>query len=91
MKLTVQGFIILDYASRFPEGRAYLADLRSKGKIDYAYHVTEGLENCVNALEEVFAGKNYGKAYVPSLLQYTGCELMSRVVKIGQDERGAKL
>ena len=65
MKLTVQGFIILDYASRFPEGRAYLADLRSKGKIEYAYHVTEGLENCVNALEEVFAGKNYGKAYVP--------------------------
>ena len=44
-----------------------MADLRSKGKIDYAYHVTEGLENCVKALEEVFAGKNYGKAYVPSL------------------------
>jgi NADPH-dependent curcumin reductase CurA len=62
MKLTVQGFIILDYASRFAEGRAYLADLRSKGKIDYAYSVTEGLENCVKALEEVFEGKNYGKA-----------------------------
>jgi NADPH-dependent curcumin reductase CurA len=62
MKLTVQGFIILDYASRFAEGRAYLADLRSKGKIDYAYSITEGLENCVKALEEVFEGKNYGKA-----------------------------
>jgi NADPH-dependent curcumin reductase CurA len=62
MKLTVQGFIILDYASRVPEGRAYLADLRGKGKVDYAYHVTEGLENCVQALQEVFAGKNYGKA-----------------------------
>ena len=62
MKLTVQGFIILDYASRFAEGRAYLADLRSKGKIDYAYAITDGLENCVQALEEVFGGKNYGKA-----------------------------
>jgi NADPH-dependent curcumin reductase CurA len=54
MKLTVQGFIILDYASRFAEGRAYLADLRSKGKIDYAYSIKDGLENCVKALEEVF-------------------------------------
>lgn len=62
MKLTIQGFIILDYANRFAEGRAYLADLRSKGKIDYAYSITDGIENCVKALEEVFAGKNYGKA-----------------------------
>jgi len=62
MKLTIQGFIILDYASRFPEGRAYLADLRAKGTIDYAYSITDGLENCVKALQEVFAGKNYGKA-----------------------------
>jgi NADPH-dependent curcumin reductase CurA len=62
MKLTVQGFIILDYATRFAEGRAYLADLRAKGKVDYAYHITEGLENCVGALEEVFRGGNYGKA-----------------------------
>jgi len=62
MKLTLQGFIILDYAPRFAEGRAYLADLRSKGKIDYAYSVTEGLENCAKALDDVFKGKNYGKA-----------------------------
>lgn len=62
MKLRVQGFIVLDYASRFPEARAYLADLRSRGKVEYAYHVTEGLDNCVKALEEVFEGKNYGKA-----------------------------
>lgn len=62
MKLRVQGFIVLDYADRFAEGRAYLADLRARGKVDYAYTVTDGLENCVKALEEVFDGKNYGKA-----------------------------
>jgi NADPH-dependent curcumin reductase CurA len=62
MKLRVQGFIILDYADRFPEGRAYLANLRESGKVNYAYTITEGLENCVKALEDVFEGKNYGKA-----------------------------
>ena len=67
MKAKIEGFIALDYAKRFPEARAYLADLQSKGKINDEYMVLEpkegrnGLERFTEALESMFAGKNYGK------------------------------
>jgi NADPH-dependent curcumin reductase CurA len=67
MKSEIKGFIAFDYASRYNEARAYLADLKSKGKIEYEYHVLEprkgesGLGRCVEALEGVFEGRNIGK------------------------------
>lgn len=68
MKLRVEGFIALDYASRYPEGRVYLADLVSKGLMKYDYTVLgpkqgdkDGLGRCTEGLELMFAGKNYGK------------------------------
>ena len=67
MKAKIEGFIVLDYARRYPEARAYLADLRNKGKIMYEYTVLgpedgkSGLERCVEGLEAVLAGRNFGK------------------------------
>lgn len=64
----MQGFIVFEYATRYPEARAYLSDLKARGKIVYDYHVVEpsqgeknGLKKCVPALEDVFAGRNFGK------------------------------
>jgi NADPH-dependent curcumin reductase CurA len=67
MKSEIKGFIAFEYASRYPEAQAYLADLNSKGKISYEYHILEpnagenGLGRCVEALEGMFDGKNMGK------------------------------
>lgn len=73
MKARIEGFIALDYAPRYPEARAYLADLKSKGKLQYEYTVLEpkagesGLGRCVEALGVLFDGKNYGKTCVGSI------------------------
>ena len=68
MKAKMQGFIVFEYASRYAEGRAYLSDLKARGKITYDYHVVgpegndkNGLGKCVPALEDVFEGRNFGK------------------------------
>ncbi|GMK56318.1 hypothetical protein CspeluHIS016_0301580 [Cutaneotrichosporon spelunceum] len=76
MKARMEGFIAFDYEKRYPEGRAYLADLAKKGQIKYAYYVTGGgLDGCVKALQDMFDGKNYGKT----------------VVSFKEGERGTKL
>lgn len=67
MKAKIEGFIALDYAARYDEARAYLADLQSKGSVNYEYTVLEakqggkGLDRCTEALELLFSGKNFGK------------------------------
>jgi len=67
MRGRMEGFIAFDYAKRYPEARAYLADMKRKGKINYEYTVLEpkvggrGLERCTEALEVLYSGKNYGK------------------------------
>ena len=67
-KARMEGFIVFEYASRYPEARAWLADQVSKGKIKYDYHIVrpgegdkDGLDGCVPALRGIFEGKNYGK------------------------------
>ncbi|CAD6567996.1 MAG: hypothetical protein TREMPRED_004202 [Tremellales sp. Tagirdzhanova-0007] len=81
MKAKIEGFIVLDYARRYPEARAYLADLRNKGKIMYEYTVLgpedgkSGLERCVEGLEAVLAGRNFGKT----------------LIKVSEEERESKL
>ena len=67
----MEGFIVFEYASRYPEARAWLADQVSKGNIKYDYHVVrpdqgkeDGLDGCVPALQGIFEGMNFGKWYV---------------------------
>ncbi|KAK4689670.1 hypothetical protein P7C73_g434, partial [Tremellales sp. Uapishka_1] len=64
MKAKMQGYIVFDHAARFAEAEAYLAQLKEKGQLKYDYHLLNGVAKCPEALQEVFAGKNYGKCLV---------------------------
>lgn len=57
----VEGFIVLDYAPRFPEAIAALGGWLAEGKIQSAIDVQEGLENAPATLRRLFEGKNLGK------------------------------
>jgi hypothetical protein len=63
-RLRVQGFIVMDYARRYPEAMKALADWLAEGKLKYALDVMEGLEQAPNALRRLFTGANTGKELV---------------------------
>jgi NADPH-dependent curcumin reductase CurA len=60
----MEGFIILDYVERFPEGQAEMAGWLAAGKIKSAEHMVDGLENAPAALNLLFTGGNTGKVMV---------------------------
>lgn len=58
----MQGFIVMDYASRYLEARQTLNGWKQEGKLKLMkFHVEEGLEECPEHLKKVFAGANTGK------------------------------
>jgi NADPH-dependent curcumin reductase CurA len=60
----MEGFIILDYLDRFPEGQAEMAGWVAEGKVKFAVHIVEGLEQAPAALNLLFTGGNRGKVIV---------------------------
>ena len=60
----MEGFLILDYLARMPEGQAEIGGWLSEGKIKSAEHVVEGLERAPEALNLLFTGGNIGKVVV---------------------------
>ena len=60
----MRGFIVTDYAARFPEGAMQLAQWLSEGKLKYAETVVEGFENTPRAFIGLFSGENLGKQIV---------------------------
>ena len=60
----MKGFIITDYAPRFPEGIMQLAQWLAAGKLKYAETVVEGFENTPRAFIGLFSGENLGKQIV---------------------------
>jgi NADPH:quinone reductase len=62
--LTIQGFLIADFAPRFPEGIAKLRSWLAEGKLVYAETVVEGFEKLPEAFLGLFAGMNEGKMLV---------------------------
>ena len=60
----MQGFIISNYASRFPEALAKLSQWFTEGKIQYTETVVEGFHNIPSAFIDLFKGKNEGKMIV---------------------------
>jgi hypothetical protein len=60
----MEGFIILDYLSRFPEGQAEVAGWLADGKLKFATHIVDGLERAPEALNLLFTGGNTGKVIV---------------------------
>lgn len=61
---SVEGFIVLDYASRFSEAQIALAGLVASGEIKHREHVVRGLERAPEALNHLFDGVNHGKTLV---------------------------
>lgn len=63
-RLTVKGFIVLDYQKRFPEAQEALTDWVSKGSLQWKDHVVDGLDNALDGLSLLFSGRNDGKLMV---------------------------
>ena len=57
----MEGFIVLDYAERFPEAMAALSNWLAEGKVKQKEDVVLGLENAPNTLIRLFTGQNFGK------------------------------
>ncbi|OUJ74821.1 NADP-dependent oxidoreductase [Hymenobacter crusticola] len=62
--LTIRGFLIADYAARFPEGLAQLALWLKQGKLTYAETIVQGFDRLPEAFIGLFAGQNEGKMIV---------------------------
>jgi NADPH-dependent curcumin reductase CurA len=60
----MQGFLVGQYAARYPQGQAQLAKWVSDGTLRYEETVTEGLEHAPDAFLGLFTGENLGKALV---------------------------
>ncbi len=63
-RLTIQGFVILDYAAHFPEYHAKLVEWMRAGDLKYRLHIEDGLENAVDALRLLYTGCNNRKVIV---------------------------
>lgn len=60
----MQGFIVMDYAERYPEATAKLAAWVADGSLKHREDVVHGLDNAPEALRRVLRGANDGKMVV---------------------------
>lgn len=60
----VEGFLVTDYHTRFPEATKFLAQLVATGEIRVHEDVTEGLGQCPEALAKLFTRESVGKVLV---------------------------
>jgi NADPH-dependent curcumin reductase CurA len=63
-RLKVEGFLILDYSSRFMEGAKELGKWKMMGKLKDRQTIVEGLEKASDAINMLFTGGNTGKLIV---------------------------
>lgn len=63
-RLRMEGFIVLDYADRFAEAEARLAEWVASGDLRVVEEVWEGLDTAPAALVGLLAGDNVGKRLV---------------------------
>lgn len=57
----MEGFLVLDYVSRYAEAAPVMADWLASGKLRSREHILEGLEFFPEALLMLFSGENFGK------------------------------
>lgn len=60
----MEGFIVVDYMSRWPEGMARLAQWIAEGKLKETVDVADGFDKTPKALMGLFTGANMGKQLV---------------------------
>jgi NADPH-dependent curcumin reductase len=63
-RLTFRGFIVLDYASQFPDFIADMSGWLSEGRVKYREDITDGLENAPRELIGLLRGENFGKKVI---------------------------
>ena len=63
-RLRIQGFLILDYSSRFMEAATQLGQWKMFGKLKDRETIVEGLEKASDAINMLFTGGNIGKLIV---------------------------
>ncbi len=63
-RVTLKGFIILDYYARFPEALEALGAMVAAGTLRSEETVVEGFDQLPAALNMLFAGENTGKLVV---------------------------
>ncbi|PKV75789.1 NADP-dependent oxidoreductase [Pontibacter ramchanderi] len=60
----MKGFIVSDYASRFPEAANEMVSWLKAGKLQYEEHIVEGFDQLPQAFFGLFKGENTGKLLV---------------------------
>ncbi len=60
-RLTVKGFILVDYFHRAGEAMGELGQWVAEGKLNHAEDIQEGIENTPKTFLRLFSGKNLGK------------------------------
>ena len=63
-RLRVQGFIVLDFAERYPEAIAALSQWMAEGKIKVRTDIVDGLENALQTVKKLYTGTNAGKLMI---------------------------
>ena len=63
-RLRVEGFVVLDYAYRYPEAIAELSQWMAAGRIKVRQDVVDGLENALQAVKRLYTGANTGKLMI---------------------------
>lgn len=63
-RVRVQGFIVRDYAARFPEAAKDLMAWHEAGRLRYQTDIVHGLENAAATVKRLFEGANTGKLMV---------------------------
>lgn len=60
----MQGFIVGNYAEKFPEGIKYLSEWLVEGQLAYSETIVDGFDQIPQAFIDLFDGKNKGKMIV---------------------------
>ncbi len=60
----MQGFIVSNYAEKFPEAMKHLSGWLTEEKLTYTETIVDGFDNIPNAFIDLFEGKNKGKMIV---------------------------
>ena len=62
--VTVKGYLISDYLTRFGEGQAQLTQWLQADQLTFKEHIVDGFDHCLEAYNLLFEGKNNGKLMV---------------------------
>ena len=63
-RVRVEGFIVLDYADRYPEAIQALGTWMAEGRIKVRTEIVDGLENALQTLKKLYTGANTGKLMI---------------------------